>query len=212
MRAIIIRTLFASILAAGLTACDSIHMPEMSMPNIFAPGQTQTVMLDPGSEFTLPDEPWDSDETIDVTQQVRANWKDGTETGQGIFQARITIERDHARIIMLDDLGRRAIDIDWTVDALSVQSADWLPASLDAKRLLADIIMVYWPKDVLEGSLPDNMSVNQTMGERIIRLNNNGRAYARIERPVRDVWHGVATLRNEQFGYVITINSKRTGS
>src|SRR5690606_18298349 len=117
-------------------------------------------------------------------------------TETGTFQARISLERDHARIVMIDDLGRRAIDIDWTTDALSVQTADWLPETLDAKRMLADIVMVYWPLDVVRDALPGDLSIRETMGERTLRIDSNGRFYARIERPVRDIWQGFAKIRN----------------
>ncbi|MFC4233706.1 DUF3261 domain-containing protein [Thalassospira xianhensis] len=189
-----------------------LTMPDFSMPDVFTSTPAQTVTLDEGYQFTLPEQPWTDDDAIDVTQQVTAGWKNGSSTETGTFQARLSLERDHVRIVMIDDLGRRAIDIDWTTDALSVQTADWLPATLDAKRMLADIIMVYWPLDVVRDALPGNMSIRETMGERMLRMDDSGRAYARIERPIRDVWQGVAKLRNERFGYAITIRSQRTGS
>ncbi|MBO9509246.1 DUF3261 domain-containing protein [Thalassospira sp. A3_1] len=191
-----------------------LTMPDFSMPDVFTSTPAQAVMLDEGYEFTLPEQPWADDDTIDVTQQVTASWKNtsSNETETGTFQARLSLEHDHVRIVMIDDLGRRAIDIDWSTDALSVQTADWLPKTLDAGRMLADIVMVYWPLDVVRDALPGNMSIRETMGERMLRMDDNGRAYARIERPIRDVWQGVANLRNERFGYVITIRSQRTGS
>ncbi|WP_404420655.1 DUF3261 domain-containing protein [Thalassospira australica] len=217
MRSVVVKTLVAGMLATGLSACETMNMPDLSMPDfslpdVFTSAPAQTVMLDEGYEFTLPEQPWTNDDAIDVTQQVTANWQtaNSSETGTGTFQARLSLERDHARIVMIDDLGRRAIDIDWTPDALSVQTADWLPATLDAKRMLADIVMVYWPLDIVRDALPGNMSIRETMGERMLRMDNSGRAYARIERPIRDVWQGVAKLRNERFGYAITIQSKRT--
>ena len=219
MRSVVVKTLVAGMLATGLSACETMNMPDLtmpdfSMPDVFTSTPAQTVMLDEGYEFTLPEQPWTDDDAIDVTQQVTANWKNtsSNETETGTFQARISLERDHARIVMIDDLGRRAIDIDWSTDALSVQTADWLPATLDARRMLADIVMVYWPLDVVRDALPRDLSIRETMGERTLRIDSNGRFYARIERPVRDVWQGFAKIRNERFGYVITIQSKHTGS
>lgn len=219
MRSVVVKTLVAGMLATGLSACETMNMPDLtmpdfSMPDVFTSTPAQTVMLDEGYAFTLPEQPWTDDDAIDVTQQVTASWKNtsSNETETGTFQARLSLERDHVRIVMIDDLGRRAIDIDWTTDALSVQTADWLPATLDARRMLADIIIVYWPLDVVRDALPGSMSIRETMGERMLRMDDSGRAYARIERPIRDVWQGVANLRNERFGYAITIRSQRTGS
>ncbi len=219
MRSVVVKTLVAGILATGLAACETMNMPDLtmpdfSMPDVFTSTPAQTVMLDEGYEFTLPEQPWAGDDAIDVTQQVTASWKNtsSNETETGTFQARLSLERDHVRIVMIDDLGRRAIDIDWTTAALSVQTADWLPKTLDARRMLADIVMVYWPLDVVRDALPGTISIRETMGERVLRINSNGRFYARIERPIRDVWQGVANLRNERFGYAITIRSQRTGS
>jgi hypothetical protein len=201
---------FASII--GLSACETMNLPQVSLPEVFSGSAGHTVALADGLEFTLPAAPWDEDETIDVAQQVEATWNNQTQSGTTTFQGRINIQPDHARIIMIDDLGRRAVEIDWTAQEIIIQKANWLPQGFDAKRLLADIVMTYWPLDIVENSLPDNMSVRDGLGERTIRLDDTGRKYATIERPIRDVWQGQTTLENHHFKYRIKINSIRTGA
>ncbi|WP_033069057.1 DUF3261 domain-containing protein [Thalassospira australica] len=163
-------------------------------------------------EFTLPAEPWDGNEAIDVVQQVKASWNTDTQSGSVSFQGRLNITSERAQIVLIDDLGRRAIEIDWTEQEISFQKASWLSHDFDAKRLLADIVMTYWPLDTVEDALPDNMSAHDGFGERTVRLNDSGRKYMTIDRPIKDVWQGQATLVNLRFNYRININSMRTGT
>lgn len=196
----------------GLSACETMNLPEVSLSDVFSYNEGHKVVLADGLEFTLPDVPWEKDETIDVVQQVEASWDTQTEAGTATFQGRINIQPDHAQIVMIDDIGRRAIEIDWTSKEIIIQKANWLPQGVDAKRLLADIVMTYWPLDTVEDALPEHMSVRDGLGERTIRLDDTGRKYAAIERPIRDVWQGQATLENRLFKYRIKINSIRTGT
>ena len=75
MRSVVVKTLVAGMLATGLSACETMNMPDLtmpdfSMPDVFTSTPAQTVMLDEGYEFTLPEQPWADDDAIDVTQQV----------------------------------------------------------------------------------------------------------------------------------------------
>ena len=196
----------------GLSACDTMNLPQVPLPDVFSGSAGHKVALADGLEFTLPAAPWDEDETIDVAQQVEATWNNQAQSGTATFQGRINIQPDRARIVLIDDLGRRAVEIDWTAEEIIIQNANWLPQEFDTKRLLADIVMTYWPLDAVEDALPDNMSVHEGFGERTIRLDDTGRKYATIEHPIKDVWQGQAILKNQQFNYRIKINSLRTGN
>ncbi|WP_286792508.1 DUF3261 domain-containing protein [Thalassospira sp. UBA4513] len=189
-----------------------MNLPQVTLPDVFSGNAGHKVALADGLEFTLPAAPWDEDETIDVTQQVEATWNNQAQSGTATFQGRINIQPDRARIVLIDDLGRRAVEIDWTAEEIIIQNANWLPQEFDTKRLLADIVMTYWPLDAVEDALPDNMSVHEGFGERTIRLDDTGRKYATIEHPIKDVWQGQAILKNQQFNYRIKINSIRTGN
>lgn len=192
----------------GLSACETIKLP---LPNMLG-SAGHKVMLADGIEFTLPRTPWSKDEPVDVIQQVQAQWNPGSQTEIAIFEGRLNIQQDQAKIVLIDKLGRRAIAIDWNGQKISIQKANWLPEEFDPRRLLADIVMTYWPIDVVADALPDNMSIHDSFGERVIRLNDSGRQYATIERPIKDIWQGQATLENLKYNYRIQINSIRTGS
>jgi len=196
----------------GLSACETMNLPRVALPDVFSDSAGHKVALANGLEFTLPAAPWDEDETIDVVQQVEATWNNQAQPGTATFQGRINIQPDRARIVLIDDLGRRAVEIDWTAEEIIIQNANWLPQDFDTKRLIADIVMTYWPLDAVEDALPDNMSVHEGFGERTIRLDDTGRKYATIEHPIKDVWQGQAILKNHQFNYRIKINSTRTGN
>tara|TARA_E500000318_G_C3549636_1_gene208310 strand:+ start:393 stop:1028 length:636 start_codon:yes stop_codon:yes gene_type:complete len=211
MRSFILKSAIVMCCTIGLSACETMNLPQMPLSGVLDKAGHKIVLAD-GIEFTLPAEPWDENETIDVVQQVKASWNTGNKSGDVSFQGRLNITSERAQIVLIDELGRRAIEIDWTEQDISIQKANWLPEDFDAKRLLADIVMTYWPLDIVEDALPDNMSVHDGFGERTVRLNDSGRKYVTIERPIKDVWQGQATLVNVRFNYRININSIRTGN
>lgn len=212
MRSILITIL----LAFSVTAC-SMDYSSLSVANPFAISPSHTIVLAPGTRITLPGNPWDNAQSLEATQQVTAQWprKDGeqnSQPGSATFLARISATQGDVKIAVIDDLGRRAITIDWTRETLDIVKADWVPDALDPERLLADMVMTYWPTDVVSDTVDDDMIVEETMGQRTLRTRDDGLVFAVIERPIRDPWQGVATLQNQKLGYILTIRSQRLGS
>ncbi|WP_417823049.1 DUF3261 domain-containing protein [Thalassospira lucentensis] len=184
----------------------------LAVPDLFAPSKTHTVVIDKDISITLPENPWDAENGVTATQQVTARWANPAgDQDSATFLAQISAKTGTVKIAVIDDLGRRAITIDWTTDALQITTADWVPDALNPERLLADIVMTYWPTDVVGDAIEDSMLVEETMGQRTIRINKNGRVFAVIDKPIRDPWQGVATVRNQKLGYVLSIRSQRVG-
>lgn len=205
-------------LALSVTAC-SMDSSGLSVSNPFATSPSQKIVLDPvsGNSITLPRNPWNDDQTLEATQQVTAEWQPArtnngapnTDRTSATFLARISAHKGTVKIVVIDDLGRRALTIDWTPDALTIVKADWVPDALDPTRLLADMVMTYWPADVVRDAVSDGMVVEDTMGQRTLRTKKDGFVFAVIERPIRDPWQGLATVRNQKLGYGLTIKSQR---
>ncbi len=165
-----------------------------------------------GVYLTLPTKPWQENAVINVTQQVTAKWKaPNVQSGQdrATFIARISIHPGHVKIAVIDDLGRRALDIDWTENMLDISATDWVSGMVDGRRLLADMIMTYWPVGVVRNALGTGLSISQTGRERVIRKQGNGAVFMSITRPQEDPWQGAATLQNAELGYELGINSMR---
>lgn len=162
--------------------------------------------------LTLPANPWKAADPINIAQQVSATWTDpaAAETKERTtFIARIAITTNHVMVTVLDGLGRRALDIDWTENALTVTRADWLPDRIDARRLLADMFVTYWPLDDVKNALGPGMTIQQTPSGRIIQSDHTQNALITVTRPATDPWQGTATLHNTRHGYTLTINSQR---
>lgn len=162
--------------------------------------------------LTLPANPWKAADPINIAQQVSATWTDpeAAETKERTtFIARIAITTSHVMVTVLDGLGRRALDIDWTESALNVTRADWLPDRIDARRLLADMFVTYWPLDDVKNALGYGMTIQQTPSGRIIHSDHTQNALITVTRPATDPWQGTATLHNACHGYTLTINSQR---
>ncbi len=162
--------------------------------------------------LTLPANPWKAADPINIAQQVSATWTypEAAETKERTtFIARIAITTSHVMVTVLDGLGRRALDIDWTENALTVTRADWLPDRIDARRLLADMFVTYWPLDDVKNALGHGMTIQQTPSGRIIQSDHTQNALITVTRPATDPWQGTATLHNARHGYTLTINSQR---
>ena len=162
--------------------------------------------------LTLPANPWKAADPINIAQQVSATWTnpEAAETNERTtFIARIAITTNHVMVTVLDGLGRRALDIDWTENALTVTRADWLPDRIDARRLLADMFVTYWPLDDVKNGLGRGMTIQQTPSGRIIQSDHTQNALITVTRPATDPWQGTATLHNARHGYTLTINSQR---
>ncbi|WP_336083934.1 DUF3261 domain-containing protein [Thalassospira sp. CH_XMU1448-2] len=207
------RSVLTLLTAVMLGAC-STQIPTSSTSEMARTSAYNMIMLDQvsGATLTLPDQPWLEDTVINVIQQVSAKWKNPTpQSGQdrATFIARIAINADRVKITVLDDLGRRALDIDWTENALDITTADWVSGMVDGRRLLADMVMTYWPVDVVRSALGTDLSISETGNKRMIKTQNDGDIFMQINRPDGDPWQGQATLRNLALGYDLAINSRR---
>jgi hypothetical protein len=163
--------------------------------------------------FVLPEIPWPLDaNTVDVTQKVHATWQNGQSAD---FEARLSMAPGHVRMVMLDQMGRRAMQVNWSRTELDFQRANWMPDAFDPARMLADLMMVYWPTDILRDALPSNMVlVSNPENRQIATLDENGddTPYTAITYPAPDRWQGEASLTNIRDGYKLLIRSSRIGT
>ncbi len=156
----------------------------------------------PGVTLTLPDNPPFGNE-VGAVQLVQARYR----SMHQIFQSTIESSSDHFIVAMTVPSGPGIMRMDWSHGVIAAKREPIAPESLSAARMLADLMFVYAPADVLRKSLDGGEFV--TMGERSRTVFRNGRPVVQVTLPAGDVWNGHATLVNYAFDYTIDIQSRR---
>lgn len=91
------------------------------------------------------------DRTADLSQQISIR----SGPYKLIVQARLQLTDTEIRLVALDMLGRRAMDVRWGVDGFDSNTADWLPDLVQPEDVLADLVLIYWPLDKLQPLLSE---------------------------------------------------------
>ena len=181
--------------------------------NAAEPDHIVALNTDKNALFVLPQMPWpDTADRVDAIQKVHATWKNGQSID---FQARIGLAPGQVHMVMLDPMGRRAMQVNWSERDLSFEMANWMPDHFDPARMLVDIMMVYWPTNIVRDALPANMAIVSNPDNRqIVTIDEDGKSvpYSTITYPEQDRWQGAASLKNLRDGYQIDIQSSRIDS
>ncbi|RCK51682.1 hypothetical protein TH25_08320 [Thalassospira profundimaris] len=181
--------------------------------NAAEPDHIVALNHDQNALFVLPQMPWAKDANrVDVIQKVHATWQNGQSVD---FQARISLAPRQVHMVMLDPMGRRAMQVNWSERGLSFEKADWMPDAFDPARMLVDIMMVYWPTNIVRDALPADMAmVSNPDNRQIVTIDEDGTKtpYSTITYPEKDRWQGAASLHNLRDGYQIDIQSSRIDS
>ena len=152
----------------------------------------------PGRVLHLP-APADLGRNVEWLQKITIHHGDDTFA----FEGRISVTPERFHLVGLDGLGRRAMEVTWERNGTVVATrADWLPPQVKPGSMLADIVLLYWPRDVLRQALKPSGAALQDIGEmrivsvgvdEILRINNLG--------------DGRVRYRNDAWGYTIDIQT-----
>jgi hypothetical protein len=140
-----------------------------------------------------------------AVQLVQATYKDRTET----FQAIITSKGDSLTFVMTLPNGPRIMSFEWRGAKLTSKSESIAPRGITAEHMLADIIAIYAPAEIVNSSLDGGKLSVQPDGTREIR--SAGNLVIRVRFPGGDPktpWKGQAVLQNLAFEYRLDINSQ----
>lgn len=163
-------------------------------------GDTQAIIA-PEIVFAVPP-PAALGQTVNVTQSIVARFKDQSFS----FDAQIQITPIELDLAALDGFGRRGLTVTWKPDGIVSQPAPWLPKFIRPADILADIALVYWPRETLAPSLlASGATVVQTNVSRTISA--GGHDLIVVEYGSGSGWNRSAKLRNLAFGYEIDIQS-----
>ncbi len=160
--------------------------------------------VSPSLQFDLPS-PATLGRRVESVQLVTAEV-----AGQKIlFEARVSVASDRFKLVGTDPIGRRALTVEFVDGLYHAQKADWLPTFVDPNRVLADFILIFWPRaplvQIFEGSGAELIDEGKM---RTIR--QNGIDLITIEY-IRPGWRGHARLKNHIWDYVIDVRSAEVG-
>lgn len=120
------------------------------------------------------------------------------------------VEVGDDRIVMvgLGPLGKRLFVLRVGPDgALESEFDAHMPAQIDARRMVSDLMLIYWPLTAVEAALPQGQRVEQQGRSRWLR--GKDRVLARVDCDAVDRWATRCVLHDEVRSYVLSIDSKR---
>lgn len=160
------------------------------------------VPVAPGVTLALPS-PAELGRSVEAAQLVTARHGDDV----FVFEGRLSVTPQMLTMVGTDPLGRRALSLRWSGAGLEVERAPWVPESLRAENVLADIVLLYWP----EASLAQHLSgavIEAVLNGRRIRRDGADLIVVRYQ---GDPWSGVARLENVAWGYQLEARSTQVG-
>lgn len=174
-----------------LTGCASVSPP--------LPGGA--VAMAPGLVLQLP--PLEAlGRKVEVVQNVVARY--GSQTIA--FEGRISATPEGFVMVCSDALGRRAVSVNWTKMGVIYDVADWVPASLRPQNMLADLIVMYWPQEVVSAALPGATVTTSATGRTVVQDGKVLMQVAYAPATAGDIWTGQTRYRNTLWNYSLTID------
>lgn len=159
--------------------------------------------LAPGITLRLPDAP-SFGAAANVVQLVQARYGDQHQT----FQSAIESGAGQFTVLMTVPSGPRIMRVDWRDGSIVVKKEPIAPANLSPERILADLMLVYAPPDILRAALVGG-TLAVTEEGRARKVLKDGREVISVTRPPGDIWNGRATLTNLAYDYALDIQSQR---
>lgn len=164
----------------------------------------ERVHLSENLEYSLPQNPW-SGAPLSAFQQVTVS--SGTELQH--FQAIIDIKPGLTTIVMLDLAGRRAVEIEWSAQGVTLKSAEWLPEIVKAGEILARMVLAFWPIEQARTGLPQNSALLQSGFVRSVT--QDSQTIVRITRDGDNPWTSKTVIDHGNNDFQIIISSSLRG-
>lgn len=177
-----------------LAACASTTMPRHDIQVHLS--QTIAVNIPPFQKL---------DHAREVSQLVVAHYADK----DFAFEAHLSIDDERLILVGLDPMGRKALKIIWAQNGVTMDAEPWVPTELHAENILADIILIYWPKTFVQSWLkPTGTSMRSSATTRLVQQGGDTAiriAYAPAKGA--NVWNKKVHYANDAWGYTLAIQS-----
>ncbi len=179
----------ASVAASFLVACTTLQEPPAA-----------GVPIAEGVSLRLPAAPPFGD--VQAVQLITARYKDRQESLQAVVQA----GTGHMKVIVTLPSGPRVLSVAWDGGKVETTREAMTPESLSGDHLIADIMTIYAPAEVLRAGLSGATLEVEASGAR--RIVAGGQPVISVVRPAQDPWRGRAVLENTSYGYRLDIVSQ----
>jgi len=172
-----------------------------------APAEMQAhdhaTLFAPNRSLVLP-RPADLGRSVQAMQLITVQ-RDGESY---VFEGQISITPERFLLVGTDPMGRRAMTVTWTEAGVTTETAPWMPAALRPDSMLADIVMLYWPEDVVRRAIaPAGAELTADARSRTVSIDGRNVLHVDYEQSGTGPWTGSLHYANEGWGYRIAVRS-----
>lgn len=192
LRLLTLRRQFSALIAGLLVAALALIAGCVTKPTSAPPTNTTWPLLSPAS----------LGQSRQVTQVLRGDYADNGFTLRSV----VTVDAQQLTVIGLTNMGLRAFTLKYDGKDLSEERAPQVPEALQARQLLNDLQLAFWPLPVLqqEWQIAGAEVTEPYPGTR--RLQRAGTLLAEVHYAA-DPWNGRVWLRHFDYPYSLYIES-----
>lgn len=165
------------------------------------------VRIAPGLALSLP-APDALGRRVEASQMLTARYGDQS----FLFEGHLSATPERFLMVGLDPMGRELLRITWTPAGVDYEAAPWVPSIMRPESILLDIVLLYWPDDVVRRMVTAaGGSVDITPRRRSFRT--GGKEVMRADyQPDEDgnPWSGRLHYSNLAWGYSLDIQTVET--
>ncbi|MEO0036513.1 MAG: hypothetical protein RLZZ501_2536 [Pseudomonadota bacterium] len=140
-------------------------------------------------------------EPVEVVQLVAADHGDDT----FLLEARLSAGPGRLLLVGTDPMGRRAMRLDWHDGRLEIERAPWVPEDLPPANVLADLMLLFWPAELVRDALA-GAELIEDGDTRLLRRDGQDLV---VVRRGPDPWEGEASLDHRLWHYHLSVQSHR---
>jgi hypothetical protein len=187
----------AFLIFASLTACT--HLSTGQGGN----AADTVAILAPDLRLDLP-EPAAMGRSIEAVQMVSAH-RDGKTM---VFEAHLSITPERVLLVGVDPTGQRLMTVTWRGTGITVEKSPFLPKEVQPGAMLADLVALYWPEDVVRQVLAKSgATLTADAAGRQVLLHGKPVLQATYQNGSSDPWKGGLHYRNLAWGYDIDVQT-----
>jgi hypothetical protein len=172
-----------------------------------APAEMQShddaTLFAPNRSLALP-RPADLGRSVQAMQLITVQ-RDGDTF---VFEGQISITPERFLLVGTDPMGRRAMTVTWTEAGVTTETAPWMPSALRPDSMLADIVMLYWPEEVVRRAIaPAGAELVADTRSRSVRIDGRDVLHVDYDEAGKGPWTGTLHYANHGWGYEIAVQS-----
>ncbi|MBS0537577.1 MAG: DUF3261 domain-containing protein [Proteobacteria bacterium] len=149
-------------------------------------------------------QPADLGRDVDAAQLVSVSRDSAVFT----IQVRLSVRREELRFVAQDMIGQRLMSVQWKGAVVNEERSPNLPAFIVPKGLLADLVAICWPEEIVRKALASSGSTLVIRNnERIILAKSGETMRAARSWGPQASWTGRLSYRNVRAGYTVDVQS-----